>query len=517
MKLLFVIMCFNVNLIIRIQKNIPFIFIIFLAVLLRFYNFPERITMGAEAARDAFVSLEGARLFQLPTTGPFTSIAPVTTGPWYWFQLILARIILPTNLAPWLLLGIYSVLMVLVMYLIGLTLSGKRLGLILGLITTISVNQIQVATVLTNPSIIGFYSSLVFFLFIILIKKGPHNRLGFLLGIIYGITLNTHYQALGFFSLPLTLFFFGKKYVKTLMNIFAGVFITFLPLLYFELNNHWYNTRHMLRYILVDQYNIWTPMRWLTYINDYWPRFIASVLGGDKLFGFIVMGAISLVFLIQIFRRNLPKIYYLFVFSFIGQVVIIRYYRGEKYFGYLQFFHPFLFLFIGYVINWIYKLKFGKILGSLVLVLYLFAVIPSSLKSIVPDDFTKEVHRLTSNVYKTFGPGPFKIYNCKNVQKWDITGLVLQLDIDDKYDSAGKPLIYKWGCTLPDTRHDGTKIFIKQSDRPEDFFLKMENLYDVSIASPSAILAEDWVEASPAAMYQSAARWWMDEQPYRAE
>ena len=192
-------------------SNIPFIFIIIVAVFLRFYNFPERVSMGFDSARDAFVSLEGARLLQLPTTGPFISIAPVTTGPWYWFQLILARIILPSNLAPWMLLGIYSVLMVFVMYLIGLTLEGKRLGLILGLITAIAVNQIQVATALTNPSVIGFYSSLVFLLFIFLIKYGPNNRLGFLLGIIYGITLNTHYQTSGFFSLPLTLIIFAKK------------------------------------------------------------------------------------------------------------------------------------------------------------------------------------------------------------------------------------------------------------------------------------------------------------------
>ena len=156
-------------------------------------------------------------------------------------------------------------------------------------------------------------------------------------------------------------------------------------------------------------------------------------------------------------------------------------------------------------------------MGSLVLILYFTAVFPSSLKSTGPDDFTKEVHRLRDNIYQTFGPGPFKIYKCNYASKWDITGLVLQLDIDDKYDSAGKPLIYSWGCSFPDTRHDGTKIYDKKTEHPEEFFLKMENLYDVSMASPSALLAEGWVEASPAAMYQSAARWWMDEQPYRAE
>jgi len=501
----------------RIQINIPLLTIVFLAVVLRFYNFTERITMGPDSARDAFVSLEGARLLQLPMTGPFISIAPVTTGPWYWFQLIFARIILPTNLAPWILLGIYSVLTVYVLYLIGLTLEGKRLGLILAFVAAIAVNQIQVATALTNPSVIGFYSSLVFLLFILLIKKGPNPRLGFILGIIYGITLNTHYQTSGLLSLPFSLIIFGRKYLKTLINVFLGIALTFLPLLYFELNNHWFNTRHMLRYILVDQYNIWTPMRWLTFVTDYWPKFISFVLGGDKIFGFVIMAAITLVFFEQIIRRKLPGIYYFFIVSFIIQVVIIRYYRGEKFYGYLQFFHPFLFLFTGYVINRVYKLKFGRILGSVVLLLFFVSVFPSTLKSTGPEDFTREVQRLTKNTYQTFGPGPFKIYKCKYASKWDITGLVLQLDIDKKYDSAGKPLIYSWGCIFPDIRRDGTKIFDREKDQPEKFFPKMENLYDVSIASPSALLSLGWVEASPAAMYQSAARWWMDEQPYRAE
>src|SRR3989338_6109351 len=102
-----------------IKKHFPIFLIVCIAIALRFYNYPNRITMGADSARDAFVSLEGARLLQFPLTGPFISIAPVTTGPWYWIQLILARLILPTDYAPWFLLSFYSVLMVIVMYFIG--------------------------------------------------------------------------------------------------------------------------------------------------------------------------------------------------------------------------------------------------------------------------------------------------------------------------------------------------------------------------------------------------------------
>ncbi len=50
-------------------------------------------------------------------------------------------------------------------------------------------------------------------------------------------------------------------------------------------------------------------------------------------------------------------------------------------------------------------------------------------------------------------------------------------------------------------------------------FLVFKNipLLFILTASPAAVLAMGWVEASPTAMYQSAARWWMDEQPFKAE
>lgn len=88
--------------------------------------------------------------------------------------------------------------------------------------------------------------------------------------------------------------------------------------------------------------------------------------------------------------------------------------------------------------------------------------------------------------------------------------------MDERYSLAGKPLIYRWGCSFPDVLHDGTLIYeISEGElkEPERFFPKMENLYDVSIASPAAIAALGWKEVSPMTMYQSAARWWMDEQP----
>lgn len=488
------------------KRALPLFLIIFAAaVFLRFFNFTNRITVGLDSARDAFVSLYGAQTIQLPITGPFISIAPVTTGPWYWIQLIFARFIMPTPYAPWILLAIYSTFLIIIIYFIGLQVEGKRLGLILAFLATFSANQIGTAVQLTNPSVIGFYTSIYVLLFILLVKGNKKNlKLGLLIGIVLGLTINTHYQAAGLVSLLVFLLFFGKKYLKTLLAAGAGIGLTFLPLLCFELNNHWYNTRHMLQYILVDQYNIWTPMRWLTYISDYWPNFLSYVLGGSITFGRIVLFLLSIGYLFLLWKGKLPKILLLLAFSFLIEVVIIRYYRGERFFGYLQFFHPYLFIFIGYLINKIFSLQGGKIAGIAVLGVYFFFVFPSIRPRLQPEDLTLQTKNLAQKIYQTFGPGPYKLYKCRALVKPDIVALVLQLYMDNRYDSAGKPLIYDWGCSLPS---------IGESKDTQSVYPRIDNVVDASIASPAAILAKEWVEASPKSMYQSAARWWMDEQP----
>lgn len=496
-----------------LKANFLLIAIVALAVFLRFDNFSNRITMYPDSVRDAIVSLEGAKAWQFPLVGPFISISPVTTGPWYWNQLVLARIILPTDLAPWILVGLYSVGMVVAMYFVGYVLDGKRLGLITALITCLADNQIRVASELTNPSVIGFYCSVVLLLFVVLVKRGPNKFLGLIMGLVLGLAINTHFQTAGMLSLVLTLLVFGKKYLKTLVETFKGLAFTFLPLLYFELLNHWFNTRNMLSYLLVGQYKIYVPMSWKIYVTDYWPQFVSYVLTGTgKWFGASVIAGLIVVLGLKFLRKDWPRIYWLIALSFLAQVVVIRYYRGEKFFGYLQFFHPFLFLFIALAIDYLFKQKrLGIVIGSGVLILLLAFMIPPAKADLANTAFTVQTRQMTANLYRTFGPGPYKIYRCDRTFKWEINALVLQLEMDKRYSSSGTPLIYRWGCTFP-LYKDGTKV-PNEDNLAVKFYPRSGALYDVTNASPSSVLVSGWNETSPKLMYQSAARWWFDEQP----
>lgn len=497
----------------RSRQSFILILILLLGAFFRFYNFPNRISMGLDSARDAFVALVGAKYFQFPLTGPFISIAPVTTGPWYWIQLIVGRLIIPSSFAPWMVIGLYSLLLIIVIYYIGKELGGKRLGLFMAFIAAISSQQADTATQLTNPSVIGFYSSLAVLIYILIIKKGDKTKLGWLFGLVLGINANTHYQTAGLLILPLTLLFFGKKYFKTLTRVLCAFVITFIPLIIFDLNNHWYNVSHMVRYLRFDQYQIYVPMSWTIYMRDYWPSFLSFVFGGSKLVSIIIMLAMVLIFSFDIINGRLKKIFWLLIFSFLTEVVIIRYYRGERFYGYLQFFHPFLFIFLGYVFNRVFSFRYGAIIGMLILILYCASVFPTLWAKLSPGSLNMDTDRVISGIYAKFNAPSYKLYKCKSLIRNEINALTLKLMMDNKYAANGKPLIYKWGCQYPSIRENGQEVTSEMMKNTDNIYPSFELLYDASAASEAAILAAGWVEASPESMYQSAARWWFDEQP----
>src|SRR4030042_6926185 len=90
--------------------------ILLLAILLRFYRFPDRWFIFADMARDILVGREALRLHQLPLVGSFSSAGPFVFGPlFYW--LISFSYLPSTNILilPWITMGIISIAFVWVM------------------------------------------------------------------------------------------------------------------------------------------------------------------------------------------------------------------------------------------------------------------------------------------------------------------------------------------------------------------------------------------------------------------
>src|SRR3989344_9377297 len=106
----------------KIRKNwhlIVLIILICFSCLFAFYDFSLRYNLDDETIREAIVGIEGARQKQAPLVGGFSSAAPFTWGPWFYYQMILASLAIPFSYAPWLYLTLLSILAVLLLYKVG--------------------------------------------------------------------------------------------------------------------------------------------------------------------------------------------------------------------------------------------------------------------------------------------------------------------------------------------------------------------------------------------------------------
>ncbi|HUV47159.1 MAG TPA: hypothetical protein VMW29_03425, partial [Candidatus Bathyarchaeia archaeon] len=113
--------------------------ILFLALVLRFYNFPRRFFIYSDQARDALVARGALQHRVLPQVGSFSSAGPFVFGPIYYWILMLAYFIAPNfMLSPWVLFVFLDLALVLVMVKIGQALWQEKGGLIAGLMTALS-------------------------------------------------------------------------------------------------------------------------------------------------------------------------------------------------------------------------------------------------------------------------------------------------------------------------------------------------------------------------------------------
>lgn len=495
------------------NKTVILLLVLVLAIgaFFRFYNYKYRLTISADSSRDAFVAIEGSKRLQLPLTGPFISIAPVTTGPWYWYILIFTRIISRSMYSPWIMLGLISMSLLLIMYRIGMLLESKMFGLILSLIVALSPQQITTAYLLTNPSIIGTFSALVILIYLeISLNKRP-SYWGLFLGFITGVTINTHFQAIVLLFFPLILFFSNRK---TFFYALLGLFITTIPLLIFELNNHWFNTVNMLDYLRFGQYRIWTSNRWLTYLSDFWPRFWIFVTGGTKFFGVFLILCSGILFIFKLIKTQ-NRYYLVLGLNFLISLIMVRYYRGEKFFGYLQFFHPFIFISTGLVLYSIYKIKYRIILFPIACLVYISLVLPSALQTLASDSLNVKTNLWYQEIISKWGNKQFAYYDCRDpdIDRSRALGLILDLKGNLNAKSENK-LFFYWGhCYLPNYLRENKIIDPKVNELEGNVFPSMDVLRDVSIASEGAILESGGIRFSSQREYQSAARWWFDEQP----
>lgn len=484
------------------------LFILLIAAFLRFYNYPYRYSLGEETVRDAVIGIEGARQLQFPLTGAFSSLGPFTFGAWYQYQLIIATLLLQQVYAPWIYLSVISVLYVFVIYKIGELLINKNFGLILAVLAAFSPSQVISATHLTSHNVTNFFAVLAIWIFLRLYRKNLSYWWGFSLGLVIGVGMNLHFQMSGLLIFLVLLLLYKPKRYLYFITSFLGVFVSFLPLLFFELNNHWFNVRNMYVYLVYTREMMYIPNRWLFYLRDFWPSFWADALGIPTWFAAIIIVGFIATFGFAIYKKKVTASWILLFLAFFCIFVLLRYYWGPKSFGYLNFVRPFVFIFTGYCIYHVSRMKYGMYISLLLLLGIIVYSTPRNVLQLEPDKFSTEIYKGANELLQKYPKGNFEIYECaeqySSTYNAQVFSMLFAIDLHKRSGNDVKIGIDGGGCPKP------WSAALHQKYPRLSLTAK---ILDFSALSEKELKDSNWKKVTMPDLYNAYARWWFKEQP----
>lgn len=499
---------------------ITLIIILLLGIVLRFAGIPDRYGFDGDAVRDAIVGYEGAKNFSFPLVGPFSSTGPYTFGPWYYISLIIFSIILPNPYAPWILMGLISLFTILLMADIGRLLHSKKLGIVLAAITAIAPTQINVGTSLSNINPVLLFSTLTIYLSLKLIKGEISHYIWYLvLGLALGMGINTHYQMAGLLWLPLLLWIvigWKKYYIPLLISL--GIFVSFIPLLFFNFLTDWH-TLNGLKEMYIAKERTYVPNSWRIYLLEFWTLHLKFLLFAPAFINIILILTFISAFLRDLLRKKYSLGLILLSIVFVLNFFSLRYYWGERHDVYLSYLSPIIFIFFGYALISLWETKYGKILFITLSVIVGWNMLLTDYARIkeAPNaehiTWKREV-KLLQNKYPDYN---ITLYSCDTLYQNHKRTLVYFLTFNYQPQAKEKKIAMKGNdCQPPSIKEYDFKIS-KIADKyaksvypiilPE---LKETNFnfIDISIASPSAINEAKWEAITTKNVYNSTVNWW---------
>lgn len=474
------------------------------ASVLRLYNFPYRYGLGVETVRDAIIGIEGARQLQFPLIGSFSSLGPFTFGPWYAYQLIIATMILPFAYSPWIYLSAISILYIFIMYKIGHLLKGKWFGLVLAFISAISPAQVISATHLTSHNNTNLFAALSLWIFLKVMSKNLSYWWGFALGLVIGIGMNLHFQMAGLLVLPLIILFYKRKKYLYFLTSAVGVIIAFIPLLFFELNNNWFNTRNIFYYVTQGKNAIYVPNRWLFYVRDFWPSFWADALGVPVWIASLAIVLFIVTLSWAFYKKKISQSMILVIVAFVFNFILLRYYWGPRYFGYLNFLRPFVFIFTTFAILNLGKERSRRYIVAFSLLALLVFAMPKVMPELEKDSFTMNMYKAVSDLERIYPDKSFVLYTCsltiQTARESEVYSLLFILDSKHKFNKNGKKIGLLSDCKFPNNVD------------PKSSKISAIGLYDFSNASEKSLLDKGWKYVTFGQIYNSHAKWWIKQQ-----
>lgn len=381
-----------------------------LAVFFRTYNYTERIGIENDNTRDAQVAQFASDHFKLPLIGQYSSSGPFFYGPWwYWILMSFTKIPLG-RLTLWYSVTYLSLIYLLLLYKLGREIYDKWTGAIMIFIAGVADVQISNYLAVWNPVIMPLLSVLILLLLIRCFKhKSALNF--FILSFLLGLSVSIHFQS--FLLLPVLIIaaVLIRFNINLIISMIIGFILPFSTLIYFDLTHKWINLTNFIRYLTVGQYEIYVPNRWLTYLSSYWPETWGRIVGVPSWVVSLILFAAGLTLILNIKSIIRNKKLLLIMASFAAAVLILRYYRGNR-FPYLSLFAlPYVTLFTSLTIRWLFNRSRPAALALFTFIA--FFSLQNSFASLHTDRITyKNVNLTLKKIYGDFPDRSFAVYGC---------------------------------------------------------------------------------------------------------
>lgn len=463
--------------------------IIILSLFFRTYNYSDRVFIQADNSRDVQVARYAADNFKLPQIGQFSSAGPFFYGPWYYWFLEFISFIPLGFLTHWYIISALYLVFIWLIFWLGKEVDGKWVGTLAALFAAISPAQINYSFSTWNPAITPLLV-LVTLIFLVRFFKSKKLLDIFLLGFTVSLAITIHFQNILILpTLLVAIFSFKpliKNYLRYLPTLALGFLIPLLPLIYFDLRHNWYNSISLFIYLAIDQYRIWVPNRWLTYLGVYWPDAWGFIIGGNRWLGGAIISLLSIFTLLRLRHFTKNRLFLLIAVTFVLEVVMYRYYRGERYQYYSLFAHPVVLLLTAWVSIQIFRIQ--KMIGIVWIILIFFTTLNLASKDLKKRGVTyPEIKSLKNQIYSEYPSSKFDIYGCES----NASSISHPLALIMYYESRNETTGVKIGVC----ETENSLSWIPLTDK--DFTIKKYA----------------WINKSTSTVYQNTVEWWKEKPP----
>lgn len=351
------------------------IMLLIIGAVLRFYNFEGFITFLGDQGRDAVVMKRILTFEHFPAIGASMSVGGLYLGPFYYYFM-----------APWLLLfnfnpvgpafgvALFSILFIVITYLIVTDLFNKKTGLIAAILVTFCAVLIEFSRFSWNPNLLPLFSLLSVYL---LIKGFKVRKINYfvLSGICFGISTQLHYLALmlGFPFVILFLIEFIKHFKKwpivltQAFSMLGGFFFISIPLIIFDLRHNFLNARSFIA-LLSD--NSKQSSNKITALLDVTQQLLSTVLHINIPLWVAIIPFILLIGIGIIFRKNMNVFYFILTTVFLS--VGLSLYGGSRYPHYFLTLIPLYLISISFVLAELFKTNLLKPIVVLMVGIFIY-------------------------------------------------------------------------------------------------------------------------------------------------